>query len=176
MNMRRTTTAVINVPATDIDLEGWLFGLSDADYQACARGHHGAGTYNDEHGRGMVNVESIGGNLIVQHYRPVRADSSDVEMYSPASRIYLLHLFPLQGSVRWWLKVTPKSDSSSNFTCTVHVDLHPVLRVLGRFIAAGWFLERHVTEETAGFVADIVRKRGAARPAPVPSRPARPSR
>ena len=169
MSMRRTTTAALNVPAADVDLEGWLFGLSDEDYRACARGHHGAGTYNDEHGRGMVNVESIGGNLIVQHYRPVRAGRGDVEMYSQASRIYLLHLVPVRGSVRWWLKATPKTDSSSEFTCTVQVDLHPVLRVLGVFMAAGWFLKCHVAEETAGFVADVARKRGAARPSPLPA-------
>lgn len=74
--------------------KGWLFGLSDEDYQAFARGHHGAGVFNDEHGRGMVNAESIGGNLIVQHYRPVRAGRGDREMHSRASRVYLLHLVP----------------------------------------------------------------------------------
>jgi hypothetical protein len=69
----------LDVPCAEIDLESWLFGLSDAEYQACARGHQAAGVFNDEHGRGMVNVESIGGNLIVQHYRAVRAERSDTE-------------------------------------------------------------------------------------------------
>jgi hypothetical protein len=50
----------------------------------------------DEQGRGMVSVESIGGNLIIQHYRCVRADRSSVEMYSPASRLYFFHLIPLR--------------------------------------------------------------------------------
>ena len=46
--------------------------------------------FDDEQGRGMINVESIGGNLIVQHYRCVRAISSvRCEMYSPSSRVYL---------------------------------------------------------------------------------------
>ena len=44
----------------------------------------------------MVSVESIGGNLIIQHYRCVRADRSSVEMYSPASRLYFFHLIPLR--------------------------------------------------------------------------------
>lgn len=68
--------------------------------------------------------------------------------------------------MRWWLKVTPKTDSSSEITCTVQVDLHPVLRVLGSLMAAGPFLGRHVMEETAGFVADITRKHSSARPSP----------
>ncbi len=72
MSMRGTAPATLDVPSADIDLESWLFGLSDQDYQACARGHHGAGVFNDEQGRGMVNVETIGGNMIVQHYRPIR--------------------------------------------------------------------------------------------------------
>lgn len=112
----------------------------------------------------MVNVESIGGNLLVQHYRLVRGSRNDVEMYSRASRVYLLHLVPVTASVRWWLKVTPKTDSSSEFTCTVQVDLHPVLRVLGSLMAAGPFLGRHVAEETPGFVADLTRKLSGSRP------------
>ena len=76
MNLQRVARATLEVPAAEVDLGCWLFGLSDDEYQACARGHHGAGVIDDERGRGMVNVESIGGNLIVQHYRPVRAERS----------------------------------------------------------------------------------------------------
>ena len=158
MTLQRAARMTLDVPSTDVNLESWLFGLSDAEYQACARGHHAAGVFNDEHGRGMVNVESIGGNLIVQHYRAVRAERFDMEMYSAASRVYLLHLVPVVASVRWMLTVRPKAASSSEFTCTVRVDLHPVLRVMGSLMALGMFLKRHVDEETAGFVADISRK------------------
>jgi hypothetical protein len=35
----------------------------------------------------MINAESIGGNLMVQHFRPVRADRASVEMYSLASPV-----------------------------------------------------------------------------------------
>ncbi len=77
MNLQRVARATLEVPAAEVDLGSWLFALSDEEYQACARGHHGAGVIDDERGRGMVNVESIGGNLIVQHYRPVRAERSD---------------------------------------------------------------------------------------------------
>ncbi|GAA4729445.1 hypothetical protein [Phytohabitans rumicis] len=51
----------------------------------------------------MVNAESVGGNLIIQHYRVVRAEKSFVEMYSAASRIFLFHLVPVTGAVRWTL-------------------------------------------------------------------------
>ena len=35
----------LNAPSDEIDLEAWLLGLSDADYQACAKGHRGAGVF-----------------------------------------------------------------------------------------------------------------------------------
>ena len=70
MPVTRSVQVTLNAPADEIDLEAWIFGLSDADYQACARGHHGAGVFTDEQGRGMINVESVGGNLIVQHTGP----------------------------------------------------------------------------------------------------------
>jgi hypothetical protein len=165
MTLRRTAHATLDVPSAEVDLENWLFALSDEEYQACARGHRAAGVFTDEHGRGMVNVESIGGNLIIQHYRAVRTDPSDVEMYSASSRVYLLHLVPVGASVRWLLTVTPTSASTSEFTCTVEVLLHPLLRVMSRLMALGTFLKRHVDEEATGFAADITRKCHALQPA-----------
>lgn len=158
MTLRRTAHATLDLPSRKVDLDSWLFGLSDEEYQACARGHRAAGVYTDELGRGSINVESIGGNLIIQHYRAVRTDPSDVEMYSAASTVYLLHLVPVAASVRWLLSVTPTTASTSEFTCTVEVQLHPVLRAMGRLMALGTFLKRHVDEETGGFAADITRK------------------
>lgn len=109
MPISHTARVTLNAPSDEVDLEAWLFGLSDADYQACAKGHRGAGVFTDEPGRGMINVESIGGNLIVQHYRSVHADRGYVEMYSPASRVYLFHLVPVAAGVRWTLEVVPKA-------------------------------------------------------------------
>ncbi len=148
----------LNAPSDEIDLEAWLFGLSDPEYQACARGHHGAGVFDDEQGRGMINVESIGGNLIVQHYRSVHADRSLVEMYSPASRVYLFHLVPVAAGVKWTLEATRMAGTASGFACTVQVHLAPVLELLARLSFLGYFLGNHVDEEAQGFAADITRK------------------
>jgi hypothetical protein len=158
MTLQRTARAMLDVPSDELDLERWLFELSDADYQACARGHRAAGAYLDEQGRGTINVESIGGNLIIQHYRAVRTEPSFVEMHSARSRVYLLHLVPVAASVRWTLTITPVTASTSELTCTVEVTLRPVLSMLGRLMASGTFLKRHVQEETGGFARDIYRK------------------
>ena len=56
------------VPASSVDLPNWLFSLSEADYQACAKGHRAIGMLGGNERSGMVNVESIGGSLLVQHY------------------------------------------------------------------------------------------------------------
>src|SRR5262245_50132485 len=107
MTLQRTARASLDMPSDELDLARWLFELSDADYQACARGPRAAGSFTDDQGRGTVNVESIGGNLIIQHYRAVRTEPTVVEMYSAASRVYLLHVVPVTASVRWTLTVTP---------------------------------------------------------------------
>ena len=158
MPISHTAHVPVDDPGGEIDLEAWLFGLSDSDYQACAKGHQGAGVFHDEQGRGMVNVESIGGNLIVQHYRCVRAGRTSVEMYSPASRVYLFHLVPVAAGVRWTLELKPTSSRSSELSCTVRVELPPALAVLARLSLLGHFLGRHVAEEALGFAADIARK------------------
>jgi hypothetical protein len=72
--------------------------------------------------------------------------------------VYLLHLIPVAASVRWLLTVTSTTASASEFTCTVEVQLHPILRPMSRLMALGTFLKRHVDEETGGFAADITRK------------------
>jgi hypothetical protein len=158
MSISHTAHVTLNEPSAEIDLEAWLFGLSDSAYQACAKGHQGAGVFNDEEGRGMINVESIGGNLIVQHYRCVHADRSSTEMYSPASRVYLFHLLPVAAGVRWTLDVTAETATTAAFTCTVEVELPHVLGLLGRLSLLSHFLGRHVDEEVLGFAADIAHK------------------
>jgi hypothetical protein len=153
-----TAHATVDAPCDEVDLADWLFSLSDSDYQACAGGHRGAGVFADELWRGMINVESIGGHLIVQHYCSVRAERALVEMYSPASRVYLFHVVPVAAAVRWTLALAPKSVASSDLACTVEVGLRPFLAVLARFSLLGHYLRRHVEAEARGFAADIARK------------------
>jgi hypothetical protein len=156
--LTRSARVTLGRPSEQIDLEAWLFGLSDADYQATAKGHRGAGVSRNERGPGMINIESIGGHLIVQHYQRVRSDPSTVEMYSPASRVYLFHLVAVTAGVRWTLQLTPKATGGDEFTCTVKVEFTPVLGILARLSLLGHYLGRHVSEETRGFAADITRK------------------
>ena len=58
--MKFTQQAVIDAPIDQVDLENWLFTLSDADYQAASRGHRAAGSFTEDGVRGTVNSKPSG--------------------------------------------------------------------------------------------------------------------
>ncbi|MFD4638289.1 hypothetical protein ACFWN2_13300 [Lentzea sp. NPDC058436] len=156
--MKHTGVVTLDVPAERVDLENWLFTLSDAEYQACARGHRAAGTFVQDGTRGTVNVEAIGGHLIVQHYQELSAAPARVEMLSKRSRVYLFHLFPATIQVRWTMAVEARPEDTSEFRCTVELTMPPVLRFLGAISFLGLAIRAHTVEETKLFGDDIVRK------------------
>ncbi len=62
-------TATINAPIEFVDIPTWLFTLPDAEYQRCSPAHIAAAATRTDDGRRMsINVETIGGELMVQHY------------------------------------------------------------------------------------------------------------
>jgi hypothetical protein len=62
-------TAIINAPVEKVDIPAWCFGLSDQEYQSCSPAHIAAGFTTAPDGRRMsINVETIGGSMIVEHY------------------------------------------------------------------------------------------------------------
>jgi hypothetical protein len=153
--MKFTQEPVIKAPADQVDLEDWLFTLSDSEYQATAKGHRAAGTFTTDGVRGMVNVESIGPALIIQHYQEVHADSTRVEMLSNRSLAYVLHLLPTAVRVRWTMTATPRTVDTTTFSCTVEADMSPLVRLGSTLLGLGHFLRQHVDEETLGFAASI---------------------
>jgi len=62
-------TAIINAPLDTIDIPTWCFNLSEQEYQRCSPAHVSAGFTIAPDGKRMsINVEIIGGSLMVQHY------------------------------------------------------------------------------------------------------------
>ena len=92
--MKTSSQTLINHPAERINLGRWISTLSDRDYQACSRAHRAAGTFREGGTLGMVNVESVGGNLLVQHYLATKLAADHVVMHSKNSRVYVSHLLP----------------------------------------------------------------------------------
>jgi len=146
-----------------INLPDWLFELTEQDYARCARGHRALGIIGGARRLGMVNVESIGGTLIIQHYSTQLAEKHHVTMVSKASRAYLMHLFPVNIGVVWNMRVTGDGPDRSRFQCAIELDFPPVVKVLGYFIGAPLFARQHLVEETGGFSRDILKKCGGSR-------------
>jgi hypothetical protein len=62
-------TAVVKAPIEFVDVSTWLFNLPDAEYQRCSPAHIAAAATMTDDGRRMsINVETIGGSLMVQNY------------------------------------------------------------------------------------------------------------
>jgi hypothetical protein len=109
-------TATINAPVERVDIADWLLHLPDAEYQRCAPPDHiAAGTTTTDDGRPMsINVEVIGGALMVQHYvaevhepRHCRMVSlSDVQTPAGWTKIQVI----------WDLSVTALGSASCRFT------------------------------------------------------------
>lgn len=156
--MKTSARTVIDQPAEKINLIQWLSTLSDLDYQACSRAHRAAGTFRQEGVLGMVNVESVGGNLLIQHYLAARAEPNHVVMRSANTRVYVNHLLPATIEVIWTVAVEPRDAGSAHFSCSVETRMPPILGILSTVALLPLFLGRHTREETQGFADDIARK------------------
>lgn len=125
-------TATINAPLEAIDLPEWCFSLSEAEYQACSPAHCSAGVTTSPDGRRMsINVEIIGGSLIVQHYVSDVAHPdhlrlvSHSDVFTPSGRTKL--------DVTWDLSVRRLDDSRCELTNAVRSSAPPeLLEFLGQ--------------------------------------------
>jgi hypothetical protein len=113
-----TATAVVNAPIERVNLPAWCFSLSDAEYRACSPAHYAAAATSAPDGRRMsINVEVIGGSLIVQHYVEEVGEPDHLrlvsrsDLFTPAGRTMI--------DVIWDLRVSRIDDHSCMFTNTV---------------------------------------------------------
>lgn len=108
-------TAIINAPFEQIDIPKWCFSLGEREYQECSPAHIAAGFTTAPDGKRMsVNVEIIGGSLMVQHYVETlgRKDhlilESVSDVFTPAGRTTI--------HVLWELSVKALDDRRCEFT------------------------------------------------------------
>jgi hypothetical protein len=156
------TEIEINVPANSINLSEWVFEMSDKDYQKCAKGHIGAGSSIMPDGkRSSINVESVGGSLLVQHYIEAISKPDHVQLVSERSNLWLYHIFHIHVKVIWEMKTIKKSGSSCIFIDHIRVE-HPSLfmKIGSIFGFTRYFIQRHDNEETPKFANDFLNKYG----------------
>ena len=95
----------ISAPKEAFNLHDWVFTLSDKDYQSTARGHIGAGSSIHTDGtQTSVNVESVGGGLLVQHYVAEVKEPDHVKMVS-LTDLYLAPFISFFIKITWEMRL-----------------------------------------------------------------------
>ena len=119
-------SATINAPIEKIDIPSWCFSLPESEYQSCSPAHYSAGFTTAPDGRRMsINVEVIGGSMLVQHYVEEVGEQdhlrlvSTSDVFTPTGRTTI--------GVTWDLAVRKIDDKSCEFTNTVQSCATPEL-------------------------------------------------
>lgn len=165
--VRSGETATIHAPIEKVDLADWLLHLPDAEYQRCAPPDHlAAGATTTDDGRPMsINVEEIGGSLLIQHYVAEVHQPEHCRMVSLTDVQTPLGWTKIQ--VIWDLSVKAIDADTCQFTNTV--TSYPTRGFLGVLAAAGQTFEQaaaeravsigdHNRRETALYAPSIERK------------------
>lgn len=151
----------VDVPASSLDLPGWLFALSDAEYQRCSRCHIAAGASLSADGRRTsVNVESVGGHLAVQHYVAEISRTDHLRLVSARTDAWLFHLLHVHPKVTWEMRLLPTSPQSCIFRCAVSVE-HPsvLLKAASLLTLFPFFVRRHDHDEARRFAESLAERR-----------------
>jgi len=108
-------TAIINASIEKIDIPTWCFTLPEKEYQGCSPAHIAAGFTTAPDGTRMsINVETIGGSLMVQHYVETLGEKdhlildSDSDVFTPTGRVAI--------HVTWELSVKAIDKNHCEFT------------------------------------------------------------
>jgi hypothetical protein len=119
-------STVIHAPIEKIDIPAWCFSLSEAEYQGCSPAHYSAAVTTAPDGRRMsINVEVIGGSVMVQHYVEEVSEPnhlrlvSDSDVFTPTGRTKL--------GITWDLSVVRIDAASCEFTNMVRSAATPEL-------------------------------------------------
>jgi hypothetical protein len=158
-------SATINAPIEKIDIPAWCFTLPEWEYQECSPAHCSAGATIAPDGRRMsINVEILGGSVMVQHYVEEIAKPdhlrliSNSDVFTPTGRLKI--------GMMWDLSVKKIDDKTCEFTNLVHSSATPeLLDFLGKqgipwevFQAARKPIsEAHNRQETPLFAKSIER-------------------
>lgn len=158
-------SAIINAPIESVDIPTWCFTLPEHEYQKASPAHNACGTTTTPDGRRMsINVEILGGSVMVQHYieeigKPdhLRLVSKS-DIFTPTGRVKV--------GVIWDLSVRKIDDKTCEFTNFVHSSFTPELLdfIAGQGIPREFFQaarrpisEAHNRQETPCFAKSIER-------------------
>jgi pimeloyl-ACP methyl ester carboxylesterase len=159
-DIARTSLAV---PADQVDLASWLFGLTDDDYARTARTHLGAGTSRGGDGRRrFFDAEGFPGVLVVNHHEEEEARRDYVRIRSRRSEARVLGALrvPMEVCLEARLHDAP-GEGPAELESRLHLRLPRGLERVARVIGVGALQRHHNAEQVRGFAADIEAKAGA---------------
>ena len=158
--MRLSHSVDMAIPANAVDLYRWLTEMTPAEYETYSRAHRAMGSWFEDDEFHMVNVEMIGNEMIKQHYILKEHRPDRISLYSQATKAYVLRWFPATVGVPWIVEVKAIDDQRSRLTCTIGADFPNLGVRLGAWFNGfgGYFLHRHLIEESKHFARDIERK------------------
>jgi hypothetical protein len=164
-----TAKSKIDAPVNAIDITDWLFNVDELEYNNCtpvSKSHLSAGFTHAPDGKRMsINVEDVGGALIVEHY--VEDVSEKLHCRVVSTSDLLIGREYTTAKVIWELIATPVDGNHSEFVNNVWVyttekydqflDAHriPYEQARTAFQSA---VDAHNAEETPYFAAAIERK------------------
>ena len=164
-----TSTFHIDAPTADIDITDWLFNVDELEYINCtpvSKAHLSAGLTHASDGKRMsINVEDVGGALVIEHYNEVISEKLHCRVQSISD--LLIGRDYTTTHVIWELIANHKEGDHHEFVNNVWVhttpqydaflDSHSIPYEAARqgFQQA---LEAHNAEETPNFAAAIERK------------------
>ena len=166
------TQAVVNSPIDAIDVTAWVFGITDAEYQACSKNHiAAAATFAPDGLRMSINVEHVG-QLLVQHYVEDLAERQHCRLLSWSDTFGPAITDRGNINVLWEFWIEAIDAQTTRFTNRIQaqavpgwedglvkagINLEQAQRQLASVISA------HNAEETPLFAIDIEKKARAGR-------------
>lgn len=110
--------AIIDAPIEKVDIPAWLYALPTKEYCRCSPDHIACGaTFADDGTRMSINVERIGGAILVQNY---------VEHHATPDRLKLVSITDVfsdtgrtTSEVTWELSVEKIDDNTCRYTNAV---------------------------------------------------------
>ena len=119
-------SAVINAPIEKVNIPEWCFSLPEHEYQGASPAHYACGSTTAPDGKRMsINVEVLGGSVMVQHYVEEIGEPSHLRLVSKSDIFSPTGLIKV--GVIWDLSVKKIDDKTCEFTNLVRSSFTPEL-------------------------------------------------
>lgn len=151
---------IINLPAKQVDLYKWITEMINLDYISFSTAHQAMGSYFIDETFFMTNVESIGTEMVVQHYELKYHSPNHIQLYSAKTDAYIMRWFPVLVGVPWEMEIRPLSADSCELVCLVGADYPTLVLKTAAWLngLGGLFLRKHLREEGKAFAKNIENK------------------